>query len=150
MDPRKALMLWLGTQVMGDDLDELKAHFRGVVGSDPIGSMASTVFLGGLLFYEAEREHNPKVSSLSDALVFVSSCVSGGYSEIFAKTEKGKLIATALQTVGPAMSSKALEAPRAPPGSETTRGQVELLETQKQLVGKLDAILSELKAQRAR
>ena len=77
----------------------------------------------------------------------MSTSLSVGYSDIFPRTEKGKLIATALQTFGPAMSSQILNPPKAeaPPALPLND---EALATQKEILGKLDAILEELKAAR--
>ena len=41
------------------------------------------------LFYQAEKGHNPKVESYYDALVYISTCMSVGYADIFAKTSAG-------------------------------------------------------------
>lgn len=142
MDARKALLVWLGSQLVEDELDGLKTLFRDKLTADPIGSMLTTVLMGGVLFFEAEKEHNPKVNSLSDALVFVSTSMSVGYSDIFPKTEQGKLIATALQTFGPALSAQALD----PPHIASNKHEDDVLDVQRQLLGKLDAILTELKA----
>jgi voltage-gated potassium channel len=51
------------------------------------------------------------VKSYYDALVYVSTNLSVGYSDIFAKTPRGKAIGTALMTYGPAMSSKIFDTP---------------------------------------
>lgn len=142
MDARKALLVWLGSQLVEDELDGLKTLFRDKLTADPIGTMLTTVLMGGMLFFEAEKEHNPKVNSLSDALVFVSTSMSVGYSDIFPKTEQGKLIATALQTFGPAMSAQALD----PPHIASNKHDDDVIDLQRQLLGKLDAILTELKA----
>lgn len=145
MDARKALLVWLGSQLVEDELDGLKTFVRDKLTADPIGSMLTTVLMGGVLFFEAEKEHNPKVNSLSDALVFVSTSMSVGYSDIFPKTEQGKLIATALQTFGPALSAQALD----PPHIASNKHDDDVLDVQRQLLGKLDAILTELKARPA-
>ena len=84
---------------------------RAAASADPMGTLASTVAAATLAFYLAERGKNPKVRRLSDALVFVSTSLSVGYSDIFARTTGGKAIASLLMTVGPALSARALEEP---------------------------------------
>ncbi len=145
MEAKNALALWLGSQLLGDDLDGLKTTVRDAIGKDPIGSVVTTVLVGGALFFEAERHDNPKVKTLEDALVFVSTSLSVGYSDIFPKTERGKLIATVIQTFGPAMSAQALD----PPHIAMNKYEDDSLGMQQKLLEKLDAILVELKAQRS-
>jgi hypothetical protein len=58
----------------------------------------------------AEKDHNPKVRSYFDALVFLSTCMSVGYANVFARTPAGKAIASAVMTFGPAMSGAIFDA----------------------------------------
>jgi voltage-gated potassium channel len=95
-------------------LDRFKGGVRDGFAKDPMGSVLATVLGGAWLFYKAERGHNPKVNSYYDALVYVSTNLSVGYSDIFAKTPRGKAIGTALMTYGPAMAAKIFDAPTAP------------------------------------
>lgn len=146
MDRRAEFLLAVAaTSLRGGTGPSLKDRFRDVVTKDPIESMLVALLVGSHLFYKAEKDVNPKVQTMADALVFVSTSMSVGYSDIFPKTEGGKLIATALQTFGPAMSAQALEKPHI--ASHTHED--ETLETQRQIVSKLDAILAELKASRS-
>jgi hypothetical protein len=96
-------------------LDRFKGGVREGFARDPMGSVLATVLGGAWLFYKAERGHNPKVKSYYDALVYVSTNLSVGYSDIFAKTPRGKAIGTALMTYGPAMAAKIFDAPAASP-----------------------------------
>src|SRR6202000_342496 len=82
---------------------------RDTLVKDPLESVLMTVLVGSYLFFHAEKNENPKVKTMSDAMGFVSTSLSVGYSDIFPKTEKGKLIASALQTFGPALSARALD-----------------------------------------
>ncbi|MCC6646198.1 MAG: two pore domain potassium channel family protein [Polyangiaceae bacterium] len=82
----------------------------------PMDAALSMIAAGALLFYLAEKEVNPRVNSLGDAFVFVSTCMSVGYSDIFAKTEAGKAIATVVMTFGPALAATMFD--RAPPAVE--------------------------------
>jgi voltage-gated potassium channel len=144
MDVKGALLFVLGQHLLKEDLASAKAALRDWAGSDPMGSLLDVVMLGSALFFEAEKEHNPKVNSMSDAMVFVSTCLSVGYSDIFAKTEQGKLIATALQMFGPALTAQALEAPHI----ASNRIEEDSLAVQNDILTKLDAILVELQRQR--
>lgn len=105
-------------------IDDFKKNLREGFVTDPLGATAKTVLVGSWLFYQAEKGHNPKVTSYYDALVYVSTCLSVGYSDIFAKTETGKLIGTALMTLGPAMATRALDEPvvRSGPSAATAAG----------------------------
>jgi voltage-gated potassium channel len=94
-------------------IDEIHAAMRGQVAKDPAGSVLYTVLAGAWLFYKAEKGKNPKVNSYHDALVYVSTCLSVGYGDIFAQTPSGKLIGSALMTYGPALSGVALDPPKA-------------------------------------
>jgi voltage-gated potassium channel len=95
-------------------LDRFKGGVRDGFARDPMGSVLAAVLGGAWMFYKAERGHNPKVKSYYDALVYVSTNLSVGYSDIFAKTPRGKAIGTALMTYGPAMAAKIFDTPTAP------------------------------------
>ena len=92
-------------------LERLKGGVRDGFAKDPMGSVVATVLGSAWLFYKAEKGHNPKVNSYYDALVYVSTNLSVGYSDIFAKTERGKAIGSVLMTYGPAMAAKILDVP---------------------------------------
>lgn len=140
-DRKAELLLGLALTALRDPLFEgLKSDFRTAATEDPIDSVLMTVLVGSHLFYQCEKGINPKVVTFNDALVFVSTSISVGYSDIFPKTEKGKLIATALQTFGPALSAQALDKPHV----ASSRMDEELLSTQHKMLDKLDAILTEL------
>jgi voltage-gated potassium channel len=113
---------------------------------DPLNAIAVTVLVGAAAFYAAERGHNPKVNSYFDALVYVSTSLSVGYSDIFAKTEAGKAIATALMTYGPALAARAFDVPHEAQerAAEGERSELAL----RDIAGKLELILQELQAQR--
>jgi len=119
----------------------LKNALRDGVRRDPLDALVVTVLGGSFLFYLAEKDENPKVRNYWDALVYVSTCLSVGYADIFARTQAGQAIATAIMTVGPAMAAKALD----PPGAEAAAESEASLAVQKAIVEKLDAILGELK-----
>jgi voltage-gated potassium channel len=131
----------------GLSYESLKNGLRAAVASDPFDATIVTVLGGSFLFYVAEKGHNPKVQTYWDALVFISTCLSVGYADVFAKTPAGKAIASAIMTFGPAMSGAILESPSG--GAETKGGaSPELLQMQHVIADKLEAILGELRATR--
>ena len=142
----------------GGSYGPLKSGLRAAIANDPFDATVVTVLGGAFLFYVAERGQNPKVTSYWDALVFISTCLSVGYADIFAKTPAGKAIAAAVMTLGPAMSGALLDPPRGAEGSRASSGAgegeatrqapPELLQIQRVIVEKLEAILGELRAGR--
>ena len=77
--------------------------------ASPARNTAAGVAVSSALFYMAERDHNPKVADIYDAMVYCSTCLSVGYGDIFAKTPAGKLIGTLLMTLGPSLSGAVLD-----------------------------------------
>jgi voltage-gated potassium channel len=113
---------------------------------DPMNAIVLTVLAGAAAFYAVEREQNPKVNSFYDALVYVSTNLSVGYSDIFAKTEAGKAIGSALMTYGPAMAARVFDVPheareRAQEGERSEHAL-------RDIADKLERILVELQSQR--
>lgn len=104
------------------------------LGDNPCRNTAALVALSSLLFYAAERDHNPKVNDVFDAGIYCSTCLSVGYGDIFAKTPLGKLLGTALMTIGPALSGAALDGPTTERRDAT---QGEILATLKQILERL-------------
>jgi voltage-gated potassium channel len=113
---------------------------------DPLNSIVFTVLVGAAAFYAAERGQNPKVNSYFDALVYVSTNLSVGYSDIFAKTEAGKAIGSVLMTYGPALAARAFDQPEEAQqrAAEGERSEAAL----RDIAGKLELILQELQSQR--
>ena len=107
----------------------------------PARNVTAFVGLATVLFYAAERGHNPKVKSIYDAMVYCTTNISVGYSDIFAHTPAGKVIGSVLMTLGPAMAAKALDGPKN--GRAAGEGENE----QKQILETLKQILEHLKAQ---
>jgi voltage-gated potassium channel len=135
----------MDSMTLGPSYDALKRSARDAAARDPMDAILVTVLGGAFLFFQAEKGHNPKVTSYLDALVYVSTCVSVGYSDIFARTPTGKAIASALMTFGPALAAAALVAP-AGDGAPAPATDPRLLEVQRLMCDKLDAILGELKS----
>lgn len=138
-----ALAAIAAPDLLAEGYGELKSRVRSAMANDPMDTTLATVLVGSWLFYEAEKEHNPKVNSFGDAFVFISTCLSVGYSDIFARTEAGKAIATAVMTFGPAMAASILDKPNAQAPVDVGH---EMLAAQRDVVSKLEAILNELKA----
>ena len=138
---------------MGKDaLDRFKGGVREGFAKDPMGSVLATVLGGAWMFYKAERGHNPKVKSYYDALVYVSTNLSVGYSDIYAKTPRGKAIGSALMTYGPAMAAKIFDAPTTPAEPPTAPPPVPApaaAVSSQAVLDKLDRILAVLEANRA-
>ena len=144
---QKRPLLVLGALALATEPDlgreaiaRLKGGIREKYADDPIGSTVTTVLVASWLFYRAERGHNPKVQSFYDALIYVSTNLSVGYSDIFAKTTAGKTVGSALMTFGPAMAAGLLDEPSAQKKSDA--------ET-KAVVDRLDRILAVLEQRAA-
>ncbi len=119
----------------------LKRELKEAVAKDPFDATVATVLGGAFLFYMAEKGKNPKVESYFDALVFISTCLSVGYHDVFARTPAGKAIATAVMTVGPALSGAIFE-----DAKEKEKAEKDALAVQQAIVGTLGEILAELRA----
>jgi hypothetical protein len=134
-------------------LDRFKGGVRDGFASDPMGSVLATVLGGAWLFYKAEHGHNPNVKSFYDALVYVSTNLSVGYCDIFAKTTRGKAIGSALMAYGPAMAAKIFDAPAKKPAPEPKAAPVVVTpiaaaKTQADILDRLDRILAVLEQNR--
>jgi voltage-gated potassium channel len=143
-----AVLAGLSVSGGGASYASWKRSLKAAVSSDPFDALVVTVVGGAFLFYLAERGKNPKVRSYVDALLFLSTCVSVGYADVFACTPTGKAIASAVMTFGPAMSGGIFDPP-GPSGAEAGATPPELLAVQNAIVEKLDAILGELRTSRA-
>lgn len=119
-------------------LDRLKSGIREKYKDDPMGSTITMVVVASWLFYKAEHGQNEKVKSFYDALVYVSTNMSVGYSDIFAKTPGGKAVGTFLMTFGPAMTGGLMDEPNREEKED---------EDAKAVVDRLDRILAVLEKQ---
>ena len=125
----------------------IKQLIRTAVAKDPVDALAVTVLGSAWLFYQAERGHNEKVNTYWDALVFVSTSLSVGYADIFARTPTGQALATALNMFGPAMTAGLLEPTNAADEAASAEAKAErekALLVQEKILEKLDAILGEM------
>jgi hypothetical protein len=116
----------------GIDLEQ----WAGKLGEKPGRNSVTLVGLSAVLFYLFEKNRNPKVNDVWDAMVYCSTCLSVGYGDIFAKTPLGKILGSALMTVGPALSGKALDGE-----AEKRRDEVQdqTLQTLRQILSTLEA-----------
>lgn len=120
-------------------------YMRDKQAEDPMQAVLYTVLLGATAFYAVEREHNPKINSFYDALLYVSTNLSVGYSDTFAKTEAGKAIGSTLMAYGPALAARAFDPPHEARerAGEARRSEVAL----ENIAEKLELILAELQQQ---
>lgn len=119
------------------------AALRKAAVGDPLGTLSTAVLSAAAVFYAAEKGKNPKVRTFHDALVFVSTSFSVGYSDIFARTPIGKLVASCVMTFGPSLSARALDAPERP---EKASSETELIASQRALTKSVEALVQALAA----
>lgn len=108
----------------------------GPAGVSPAEELGTLIGWAAALFYLAESDVNPGVTSYWDALHYITTALSVGYANIFPMTPLGKTIGSVVMTVGPALSARVFDATReTPPAQDLTP-----------VVQRLDAILRELSA----
>lgn len=123
-----------------DAEEKLESWAQSTFADEPFTKLIALVGLGSALFYKAEHGHNPKVQSYYDALIYVSTCASVGYGDIFAVTPVGKLIGTFVMTIGPAMANAAFvggHLARDHERAEAQKTQLQILETMQQILAEL-------------
>lgn len=127
-------------------LESAHGYIRDKQADDPMNATVLTVLLGAAAFYQAERGHNPKITSFYDALIYVSTNLSVGYSDIFAKTDAGKVIGSTLMAYGPALAARVFDPPHEARqrSADGERSEAAL----KDIASKLELILVELQQQR--
>lgn len=118
-----------------------KTALRELATRDPMDSIATVVGLGTVLFYLAEKGKNEKCNTIWDALVFITTCLSVGYDDVFARTLAGKAIASFVMTVGPKLSASIFD----PPKREADREAAEAAALQRAVLDRLDSILAALR-----
>lgn len=119
---------------------------REAAEADPLGTLATTVAAASTVFYLAERGKNPKVKSLHDAFVLITTSLSVGCTDIFPRTKMGKMVTSLVMCVGPALSSRALDPPDGRPEEKAMR---DLVASQRELNTKLERLVRALEKQRA-
>jgi hypothetical protein len=142
---------WLGQSKSGvvggaTSYEDLKGWLRGHADRDPLDTAVTTALVGGVVFYLAERKDNPRVQTPLDGILYIATSLSVGYADYHPKTELGKVIASAVQTVGPAMAARALDTPKALLDAQAAMEREESLALQRQILSKLEAIHGALQA----
>ena len=106
----------------------------------PGEEVAVLVATSAALFYWAEKDDNPGVKDYWDAPHYVSTSLSVGYANLFPVTPLGKLLASALMTMGPALAARALDGDRSASASSASDA----------VCGKLDEVVAQLRDLNAR
>ena len=97
----------------GSEYASLKQDLRRWAKEDPIDALIATVLGGGIAFYLAERDSNPNCPTAWDGILYIATCLSVGYDNLFPTTPTGHALASLVQTFGPALSGMAFDAPAA-------------------------------------
>jgi voltage-gated potassium channel len=100
----------------------------------PAEEVCALVAGAAALFYWAEKDQNPGVKDYWDALHYVSTSLSVGYANLFPVTPLGKVLASALMTMGPALAARTLDSGK----------------TEAPVADKLDQVIAELRQLNAR
>jgi voltage-gated potassium channel len=120
-------------------------EFSAKLAQRPAQNTLIILGLGAALFYYAERNENPKVNTIYDALEYCSSSLSVGYTSIYPQTPLGKLVATLLMTYGPALSNAVLDGPQSSEHSQHATEE-QFAATQQKILATLEQILAQLGA----
>lgn len=88
-------------------------EWRARVARNPLDATFEFLSAAALAFYAVEKDANPKVRTYVDAFYYISTCASVGYADIFAVTQTGRAIAALVMSLGPALTSRALDRPQA-------------------------------------
>jgi len=110
--------------------------WAGRLTGSPARNTSAVVLASAAIFYAVERDHNPKVNDIYDAMVYCSTCLSVGYGDIFARTPVGKILGSLLMTLGPALSGSVLDRDS---GDRADALQAQVLETLRQILERLPA-----------
>jgi hypothetical protein len=106
----------------------LKADLRRWAKDDPIDALVATVLGGGIAFYLAERDTNPGCAAPWDGILYIATCLSVGYDNLFPTTPTGHMLASLVQTFGPALSGMAFDPPAAEARAEAAAARAEAAE----------------------
>jgi hypothetical protein len=122
----------------------LKADLRQWAKQDPIDALVATVVGGGIAFYLAERDANPGCATPWDGILYIATCLSVGYDNLFPTTPTGHTLASLVQTFGPALSGMAFDAPAAEARAEAEAARAEAAEAaevNRAILARLDDIV---------
>lgn len=129
----------------------LKQDLRRWAKADPVDALMATVLGGGIAFYLAERDQNPNCAKPWDGILYIATCLSVGYDNLFPMTPAGHALASAVQTFGPALAGMAFDTPaselRAQAEAEALQRAAEHA-TQQAILGKLEDIVKLLAEKR--
>ena len=100
--------------------DDLTRQALDIAERYPLDSAVGFLAAASVVFYAAERGHNPKITSYIDAFYYISTCASVGYADIFAFTQTGRAIASLVMIVGPALTSHTLDRPTESPAQNNS------------------------------
>jgi hypothetical protein len=106
-------------------------EWAGRLAGNPAQNTVALVSAASVIFYAAERQHNPKVNDLWDAIVYCSTCISVGYADIVAATPVGKAVGSLLMMIGPAMAGRFTDGPAT---DRRDKVQEEILNTMQQIL----------------
>lgn len=115
----------------------LKSDLRAWAKDDPIDALVATVLGGGVAFYLAEHEQNPACATPWDGILYIATCLSVGYDNLFPVTPTGHALASLVQTFGPALSGMAFDAPAAEARAEAEASA----EVNRAILARLDDIV---------
>jgi voltage-gated potassium channel len=121
----------------GNEYAQLKEGLRRWATDDPIDALVATVLGGGISFYLAERERNHHCKTPWDGILHVASCLSVGHDNLFPITPAGHMIATLIQTFGPALAAQAFK----PPAAETRAAAAADDDVNRAILARLDDIV---------
>lgn len=121
----------------GEDYASLKRDLRRWAKDDPIDALLATVLGGGLAFYLAERDANPGCATPWDGILYIATCLSVGYDNLFPTTPTGHALASLVQTFGPALSGMAFD----PPAAEARAAADADAEVNRAILARLDDIV---------
>ncbi|HET9624220.1 MAG TPA: hypothetical protein VFP84_22760 [Kofleriaceae bacterium] len=134
----KLLPIALGLLAADDGAyGSLKRDLRQWAKDDPIDALVATVLGGGMAFYLAEHAENPACATPWDGVLYIATCLSVGYDNLFPVTPAGHALAALVQTFGPALSGMAFDAPAA----ETRAEAAASAEVNRAILARLDDIV---------
>lgn len=105
----------------------------------PAKNAAIVVMASAVLFLHFEKDRNPGVKDITDAMLYTSTCLSVGYAKIQPVTKAGKLLGSILMTYGPALAARSLDGargPGVPPNPDETQAQI--LATLRNILARLE------------
>ncbi len=115
--PHDLLHTWLGVssgqvkqavQSLLQRKDAAETQILNWAERNPLDANLEFLSVTSLAFYAAEKDENPKIKTLVDAIYYISTCLSVGYADIFPVTQSGRAIASLVMLVGPAITNMAL------------------------------------------